>query len=274
MSVGKALWWKGVALCLFVPVVGVAAPFPPPAWAPYIDMLIIEQRQTWPDHPAPTVLASLIETESNWNPAARRKTSTEEGAGLGQLTRTWRADGAVRFDTLSDLTTKFPTLAPLSWQNVYQRPDLQIKAIVLMSKDCYQRMIVDPPSGFENRLAFCTAAYNGGEAGVRQERQLCKITTECNPNAWFGHVEKTCMKSQAIVPGTKRTFCQVNRDHARSVMIDKRAKYIPLFVVEEVIEDVVLEIVDVDTEQMETTSSPPQSWYTRLWQWLFRVEAQ
>jgi len=89
-------------------------------------------------------IPSLIEHESCislthkrcWEPTSRLKTQREEGAGLGQLTRTYRKDGTIRFDSLTDMRNRYrESLKELTWKNVYQRPDLQIRAITLMSRE-------------------------------------------------------------------------------------------------------------------------------------------
>lgn len=197
-------------------------------WAP---VLRAEQRQFWPDHPAPAVLAALVEQESCvtlggascWSPAARLKTAREEGAGLGQITRAFNADGSLRFDSLADLRRRYPDLAGWSWANVYQRPELQLRAIVLMSRGNYQelrRVVAD------NRavLAFADAAYNGGLGGVQADRRACGLKAGCDPQQWFGNVEATCTKSRAPLYG-QRSACDINREHVRNVILVRPGKY-------------------------------------------------
>jgi hypothetical protein len=97
----------------------------------------------------PEYIPSLIEHESCitlthkrcWEPTSRLLSSREEGAGLGQLTRTFNEDGSIRFDSLSDLKRKYSLeLKDLSWSTIYQRPDLQIRSLVLMSRDNYRSL--------------------------------------------------------------------------------------------------------------------------------------
>jgi len=185
----------------------------------------------WPGSiPVAGYVPSLIEHESCiglrhsrcWNSTSRLKTPREEGAGLGQITRAWNSDGSLRFDAIADMRTRHPELRELSWANVYQRPDLQIRALVLMSRDNYSALgvIANPVQ----RLAFADAAYNGGLGGVQKDRRACQIKAGCDPQQWFGHVEGTCTKSRvALYAG--RSPCDINRHHVSDVLTVRAPKY-------------------------------------------------
>lgn len=195
----------------------------------YLPILQAEQQHYWPAHPAPSVLAALVEQESCpslksrscWNPGARLKSAREEGAGMGQITRTYRADGSQRFDALADLRGQYGAdLAGLTWATVYQRPDLQLRTLVLMSRDAARPFRQAP-----DMLAFGDAAYNGGAGGVQRERQACALASGCDPGRWFGHVEQHCLKSrQALYAG--RSACDINREHVHLVMRVRGWKYV------------------------------------------------
>jgi hypothetical protein len=198
----------------------------PPGFATYGPMLKAEQRKYWPDHPDPALLAALIEQESCatkkmcWSPTARLKSAREEGAGFGQITRAYRADGTTRFDALAGLRNQYRAeLAGWSWGNVYNRPDLQLRAIVLMSRDLARRYRAAPDA-----LSFADAAYNGGQTGVDKERRACAMSAGCDPGRWAGHVELHCLKSRQPIYGT-RSACDINRQHVHAVMLERPAKY-------------------------------------------------
>lgn len=204
----------------------------PDGFARYGSILKAEQLKHWPDHPDPVILASLLEQESCvslksprcWNPGAKLKTDREEGAGMGQITRAYRADGSLRFDSLTSLRSQYSSeLAGWSWQNVYQRPDLQLRAIVLMSRDAAK-----PFRGSPGMLAFGDAGYNGGVAGVQKERRACQLTRSCDAGQWFGHVEHHCLKSRQPLYGS-RSACDINREHVKNVLLVRRAKYVGAF---------------------------------------------
>ena len=201
----------------------------PAGFATYGPILKAEQAKYWPGHPDPAALAALVEQESCvsiksarcWNPAARLKSAREEGAGMGQITRAYRADGSLRFDALADLRDQYSAeLADWSWDNVYSRADLQLRALVLMSRDAATSFKATPAW-----LHFGDAAYNGGTAGVQKERRACKLSARCDPGQWFANVELHCLKSQHPLYGG-RTACDINREHVRNVFLVRRAKYV------------------------------------------------
>lgn len=228
----------GLALiALAIVFVGLLLVFAPRAHADtlpagfnaYGSILKAEQRNYWPDHPDPATLAALVEQESCvslksprcWNPVARLKSDREEGAGMGQITRTYRTDGSLRFDSLAALRDQYGTeLAGWSWDNVYARPDLQLRAVVLMSRD-----VARPFAHTPAMLAFGDAAYNGGIAGVQKERRACVLSKGCDPAQWFGNVEAHCLKSRQPLYGG-RSACDINREHVRNVLQVRRAKYV------------------------------------------------
>jgi hypothetical protein len=195
----------------------------------YAPMLKSEQMRFWAGHPQPYLLAGLVEQETClslthsrcWNPASRLKSAREEGAGLGQLTRAYRKDGSERFDALAELRSAHPELAGLTWENIYQSPEMQLRAIVLKILDIFKSLrMVDADA---DRLAFSDAAYNGGLGGVQNERRACGLKVGCDPQRWFGHVEQVCLKSKAALYG--RNACTINREHVMMVMKVRSAKY-------------------------------------------------
>lgn len=200
----------------------------PAGFAQYGPILKAEQTKYWPEHPHAPFLAALIEQESCaslkspkcWNPGARLKSSREEGAGLGQITRAYRADGTLRFDSLSDLRSQYSdALGDWSWDNVYTRPDLQLRALVILSRDSAK-----PFKASTSWLHFGDAGYNGGVAGVQKERRACKLTPGCDPDRWFGNVEAHCMKSRQPLYGGK-SACDINREHVKNVFTVRSKKY-------------------------------------------------
>jgi hypothetical protein len=197
----------------------------------YMPILLSEIDRLDPDNKWPHYYGALIEHESCisltskkcWDPTSRLKTDVEEGAGLPQLTRTWNKNGTVRFDTLTSLAKSYSDeLRELSWDNVYTRPDLQIRAMILLSLENYKKlyMIEDP----WQRLAMSDAAYNGGLSDLKKERMKCGLAAGCDPNIWFDHVENHCVKSTTVYIGG-RNRCQINRHHTRDVLYTRMPKY-------------------------------------------------
>ena len=233
---------SGLALVALALVVSAAmglfgrahAQTPDPRAVPFAPIIKAEVRDHWAELPWPHYVAGLIAHESGcpalrscWSPSAKLKTDREEGAGLGQITRVWRPDGSLRFDSLADMRSRHPSLREWSWLNVYSRPDLQIRAVVLMSRTNWDALRAVNDSW--ERLAMANAAYNGGLGGVQSDRRACQIKSGCDPQRWWGHVETTCTKSRAALYG-KRSACDINRDHAVHVIRNEMPKYRRLLV--------------------------------------------
>jgi hypothetical protein len=157
-----------------------------------------------------------------WNPASRLKTDREEGAGLGQITKAYNQDGSVRFDLLSEMKTRHSDLKELSWSNVYQRPDLQIRAMVLLTKTNFNKLSMIPDN--MDRIAMADAAYNGGIGGLFNERRACGLAKGCDSTKWFNNVENYCLKSKKALYGL-RSACDINRHHVHDVLQLKLPKY-------------------------------------------------
>lgn len=193
----------------------------------YLPVLKGEIERFWPDHPMPAYFGGLIHHESCitdrhprcWQPTSRLKSAREEGAGLGQLTRAWRADGELRFDALAEMRQAHPALRELDWATIYQRPDLQLRAVVLKSRGDWMRM----PNAHD-RLAFTDLAYNAGRGRVDRDRRACQLKAGCDPGQWFGHVELTCTASRQALYGN-RNACDISRHHVADVLTKKAPKY-------------------------------------------------
>lgn len=198
----------------------------------YLPALSAQVKEVWPKFHAPYYFPALIEHESCislkhsrcWSPTSRLKSAREEGAGLGQLTRAYREDGSLRFDALSDARKLDPRgLNELRWDTVYQRPDLQMRVIVLMTRQTWNRLLPLVPTDV-SRLAMTDAAYNGGLGGLLNERRACGMRPGCDPNLWFAHVEGACLKSKKPLYGG-RSACDINRHHVRDVLLTRMPKY-------------------------------------------------
>jgi hypothetical protein len=206
--------------------------FIPPSAEKHMHWVTIQYKEVWERMPEPHYFPALIEHESCislkhsrcWSPTSRLKTSREEGAGLGQLTRAYNPDGTIRFDALNDMRKIDPRgLNELRWDTVYQRPDLQIRVIILMTRQNWNRLQALVPEN-DARLQMADAAYNGGLGGLLNERRACARREACDPNQWFGHVEKVCLKStKPLYAG--RSACDINRHHVHDVIHTRMPKY-------------------------------------------------
>lgn len=197
-----------------------------------IPLVYAESKRILPNFKFYPYFPALIEHESCitlcsrrcWNAKSEFRTSREEGAGLGQITRAWR-HGRLRFDTLAVLKRRYrKELHNLTWKNIYNKPGLQIRAMLLLWKDNYKRFPKD--ISFVNKLAFSDVSYNQGFYRTYRDRQLCKLEKGCNPKIWFNNVAKTCTASHRPLYG-RRSPCDISRYHVRDVFtrIKKYYKY-------------------------------------------------
>lgn len=203
---------------------------PPAAALAYLPVLKEQQRSYWPDLQRAAILGAQVHRETGpcpgrscWSTRAQLRTSREQGIGFGQLTRTWTATGARRFDALADIVRAHPNeLAGLSWDKPYD-PVLQLRALVLMDLDLYRR--IAGAATFEDRIAFTLAGYNGGAGSVRNDRLMCEATEGCDPARWFGNVERTSLKARQAVQGYGQSFFEINRSYVREILL----KLAPLY---------------------------------------------
>lgn len=217
-------------LMLVTPVLAQSNQIPQQAYT-FRETIRNEIETHWQEIPNYNYIPALIEHESCitlkhkkcWNSQSRLKSSREEGAGLGQITRAWREDGSLRFDSLEDLRTRYKSqLKEAKWETIYNRPDLQIRMILLMSRDNY-RNLYDVEDSYE-RLAMSDAAYNGGMGGLRKGRRVCGYTKGCDPFKWFGHVERIVVKSTKVLYGD-RSANDINKHHVKDVLKIRMPKY-------------------------------------------------
>lgn len=204
----------------------------PPQAEPYLPIVATQVKELMPTFQTPEYFGALIEHESGcpsikrmcWNPKARLKTSREEGAGLGQITRTFREDGSLRFDVLDEMRRLDPRgLNELRWDTVYDRPDLQIRAMVLLSRQNWNR-VGKLTADAHFQLYMTDLSYNAGFGRVLNDRRACSLQSWCDPNKWHGHVEKTCTASTKPLYGT-RSACDISRHHVHDVVDVRMSKY-------------------------------------------------
>ena len=226
---------KRLLLGIFVQVamaVPLAAAELPAGAVMYMPQLIASQRLIWPDAPMPSFLAAQIEQESCislkhskcWNPRAELKTSRENGVGLGQFTRAFKADGSIRFDKISELAAAHASLRGWTWAKRYD-PSYQLTAIVEMNKAIYARQ--RDAASVRDRLSFSLSAYNGGEGSVLQDRRMCANTRGCDPTRWDGNVARTSLKNKVPSKGYGKSFFAINREYVTNILDVRRAKYEP-----------------------------------------------
>lgn len=175
-----------------------------PVLAKYID-------RYWPSIPRREFPAGIIDQESHWNPNAKLKTSIEFGCGLGQFTKTFKKDGSVRFDTISDMKRANPALAGWNWDDCYA-VDYQIQGTVLKLKTDSRWCSTVMFDG-DNTLKCTAAGYNGGNGNTAKRVYLCRATAGCNPKIWSGNLELYCPQSKKKIKGYGESMCETNSNY-------------------------------------------------------------
>lgn len=225
--IGAGLVFLGLCLLTGMLFLATSARAALPAGAvQYLPTLQAEISAHWSSLTMPSVLAAQVEQESGWRVTATLKTSREEGAGLGQFTRAYRADGSLRFDALAETRLLDPSLAGWTWANRFD-PVYQLRGLVLKNRHTYNHIhrLVEEDS---NALAMMDAAYNCGEGCVYARRRLCAQIAGCDPDTWFGHVEMHSTQSKAKWHGYGQSAHEITNTHVRNVMLVRRPKYTQL----------------------------------------------
>lgn len=231
--------WQGVCLVIAALVLAlsggtVRAQDLPPNARLYLPVLVAEQQTHWSDLTTPSVLAAQVEQETCislkhhkcWSPRAELRTSREQGVGLSQITRTWRQDGSLRFDSLAELRAQFPRqLAGWAWDSkTLYDPAYQLRALILMDRRNW--LTIQGAATDTDRMAMTLASYNGGLRGLAADRSMCAGTAGCDPGIWAGNVELTCTKATVAATGYGRSFCDINREYPRNILGPRRGKYL------------------------------------------------
>lgn len=198
---------------------------------PLLPIFYKEAERLMPMVPTPAYFGALGEQESCislkhsrcMSPTSQLLSKREQGLGIFQLTRAFRDDGSTRFDSLTDMRNRYRTeLSEMSWNNLANRPDLQIRAAILMIREGYTRFAGVPDK--MARLQMADAAYNGGVGGTLKERTACGLAKGCDPNLWFDNVENYCLKSKKAIYGN-RSPCLINREHPDLIFHLRLPKY-------------------------------------------------
>jgi hypothetical protein len=176
--------------------------------AELLPVLKTEIETFWPTLVPREFVAGVIDQESNWNPAARLKTSRELGCGLGQHTIAYNADGSVRFDGIAETKRLDKSLANWDWKDCGQ-VQYQMRGTVLKLKVSERNCSV-LLEGNRDIKACDGSQYNGGAGNTGKRIKLCKMDGTCNPKKWYDNLEKQCGHSKVKVQGYGESFCEIN----------------------------------------------------------------
>lgn len=199
----------------------------------YLPTLKKESDRIMPSFDQDPYFGALIEHESCiglkhskcWSPTSELKTSRELGIGLPQITKAYAKDGSLRFDKLTEMRNAYADeLKELSWLNVKERPDLQLRVVVLLTKENWDKFFTVKAK--RERLSMADSAYNGGVGGVNQARRICGMKKGCDPQVWEDNVASVLPKSDAPMPGYGgRSPKSINLHHVDDTVNIRYAKY-------------------------------------------------
>lgn len=186
-----------------------------------------------PELPDYNYVGALIEHESCislkhsrcWSATSELKNSREHSIGFFQIARAFNPNGSTRMDTLTGMKNKYKTrLHEASWDNLKDRPDLQMDVGTLLIAENYRRY---PMAANDlERMAFQDAAYNGGPGWVQKERTACSLVKGCDDTKWFDNTEKHCMRSKKPIPAYGgNSICDISRRHPIDTLKVRLPKY-------------------------------------------------
>lgn len=190
----------------------------------YLPILATVIALLWPSMPDRALLAAQIEQETCpslshrkcWNPRTELKTSREYGFGLGQLTVT------EKFNNFEEAKKWDRSLANWRWDDRFNA-EMQLRALVAYDRNLYSQIRFGETTG--DRLAFMFSAYNGGLGGLLKDRRMCAVIAGCNPERWFGHIEKHSFRAKTSVAGYGQSFYDINRGYVQNIMNVRAKKY-------------------------------------------------
>lgn len=186
-------------------------------WYPYFSSLI--EHESCITLTNPRCWSSRSELNTKWPNGKQR----EQGIGFGQITRAYTEAGVIRLDVLTDLKKRYPSeLNGLTWENIKDKPQLQMRAIILLWSDNFNRLPSHIPDF--DKLAMADSAYNGGYGFILKDRKTCGLKANCDPDLWFNNVETINNRGTKILYGN-RTANMINRHHVKDVLLDRMGKY-------------------------------------------------
>lgn len=204
----RRLQYLFILFCLFVSGLSFAQTKLPNEAEKLLPILKQEINRNWNTIPIRQMPAGLIEQESLWKSKAVLKTDREYGCGLGQFTKTYKADGSIRFDTLSDMKRLDSTLSNWTWEDCFN-VQLQMRAVILKLK-VDNRSCVTTMANTNEAMACTAAKYNGGAGSIVNRVRTCRLTPGCDPTIWFNNLQTQCPMSNVKQKGYGESFCQIN----------------------------------------------------------------
>jgi len=173
-----------------------------------IPILQQELATYWPNIPRREFPAGIISQESNFRINAMLRTDRETGCGLVQWTKTYKKDGTIRFDSLTEAKRLDPSLKNWSWDNC-TNATYQLRAFVISIKRQHPgcSAIMD---GVDNTLKCVATSHNAGFGSVATRIRFCRMYQNCNPRVWDNNLEAQCPQSKVVAKGYGESFCVIS----------------------------------------------------------------
>lgn len=190
----------------------------------YVPVLVAIINSMWPSLTDKAVLAGQVEQETCislthkkcWNPRAELKTSREYGFGLGQLTVT------PKFNNFIAAKEWDKSLSGWQWEDRFNA-DMQLRALVAYDRNLYRQIRFGATE--RDKLAFTFSAYNGGLGGLLKDRRMCVAIKGCDPERWFGNIEKNSFRAKTATKGYGKSFFEINREYVKNILDVRSLKY-------------------------------------------------
>ena len=206
-----------------------------------IPILVSLMLTTWSDDIDLTpYIASQIEQESCislkhskcWDPTVELKVRSSDGTGVNIDGRLLREYGfgigqitiTKRFNNFVEAKKLDPRLSTWRWEDRYNIEN-QMLFIVKTDQNNYNKYIRMAKDKY-NAFCFSMAGYNGGYGSVIQRRNICNNTPGCDPDIWFGNLEKYSNKSKRVQKGYSKSFHDINNEYVYNVMRVRFVKYL------------------------------------------------
>lgn len=190
----------------------------------YIPMLINVVNVLWPSMSDKALLPAQVEQETCasfrsskcWNPRAELKTSREYGWGLAMITVT------PKFNNFLAAREWDVSLSKWQWEDRFNA-EMQLRALVAYDRNLYRQIRFGATE--RDKMAFMFSAYNGGLGGLLKDRRMCVAVKGCDPERWFGHIEKHSFRAKTATKGYGKSFFEINREYVKNILDIRSLKY-------------------------------------------------
>ncbi len=182
----------------------------------------------WPDVTCRSYIAGQIEQETCaslnkcWNSNVELKTAREYGFGLAQITIAFNKDGSERFNNFLEAQKKYKELSEWKWENRFSITS-QLIYLILECRNTYSKLA--PCFSSEIQIfAASFVTYNAGLGTVLKRRALCKTSSDCNSDKWFGGLDSVHLTNEEVLLYGQQLYKRRN-DYPANIILQRSKKY-------------------------------------------------